>query len=325
MDQRKRVEGEEIAQRDIKGDLGKLNADFLEIARQNITVARKKYRDTPENVFEELVNRAFLLLDFDTIQERSGHGWDMVLIAGRAMHPYFIVVECKTVAEGTYNYLVKKSDYLFTLKNYCIDLFKDKLVGAYKNYAKYMILVAPDFPKEIEGCCRKFKEITGFQLSFFPAYVLLKMVNKYREIPILNQDWIERLFQKEKVINEEDVDEMFNEAERQIDALSDRLCKKLRERFNQFSQLSGDAAFIKLDMSVVDSILKVIINEMPELVIPETGIINYINIEHDYYKIWERILKKLGKEFINILKEVSFSQVKNPKIKEDLLKQLNIK
>ena len=325
VNQRKKFEGEEIAKRDIEGNLKKLNTDFLDIARQNITIARKKYRDTPENVFEDLVNQAFLLLDFDTIPQRSGHGWDIVLIAGRAHNPYFIVVECKTAAEGTYNYLVKKSDYLFTLKNYCIDMFKDKLMGTYKDCAKYMILVAPDFPQEIERCCRKFKEITGFQLSFFPAPVLLKMVNRYRETPILNQDWIEPLFQKEKVINEEDIDEIFNETERQINSLSDRLCKKLRERFNQFSQISGDAAFIKLDMNVVDSILKVIIDEMPELVIPETGIINYINIEHDYYEIWERILKKLGKEFINILKEVSFSQVKNPKIKEDLLKMLNIK
>ena len=76
------------------------------------------------------------------------------------VYPYFIVAECKTTAEGIYNYLVKNQDYLFILKNYCIDLFKDKLIGAYKGYAKYMILVAPDFPGETEGCCRKFKDIT---------------------------------------------------------------------------------------------------------------------------------------------------------------------
>jgi len=158
-------------------------------------------------------------LDFDTIPQRSGHGWDIVLIAGRAVHPYFIVVECKTAAEGTYSYLVKKQDYLYTLKSYCLDLFKDKLIGAYKGYAKYMLLVAPDFPGETEGCC-----------------------------------------------------------------------------------------------------------EMPELVIPERrGIVDYINIEHDYYEIWERILKRLGKEFVNILKETSFSQVKNTELKEDLLKMLKVK
>ena len=31
-------------------------------------------------------------------------------------------------------------------------------------------------------------------------------------------------------------------------------------------------------------------------------------MEHDYYEIWERILKKLVEEFVNILKETSFSQ-----------------
>ncbi len=151
VNQRKRDEGEEITHRDIEGDLQKLNTDFLDIARQNRTVARKKYRDEPGNVFEDLVNRAFLLLDFDTIPQRSAHGWDIVLIAGRAVHPYFIVVECKTAAEGTYS------------------------------------------------------------------------------------------------------------------------------------------------------------------------------IEHDYYEIWERILKRLGKEFVNILKETSFSQIKNTELKEDLLRMLKVK
>jgi hypothetical protein len=326
VNQRKRDEGEEITHRDIKGDLEKLNTDFLDIARQNRTLARKKYHDEPENVFEDLVNRAFLLLDFDTIPQRSGHGWDIILIAGRAVHPYFIVVECKTTAEGTYNYLVKKQDYLYTLKNYCLDLFKDKLIGAYKGYAKYMLLVAPDFPGETEGCCRRFKDITGFQLSFLPVPVLLKLVNRYREMPILNHDWIEPFFQKEKVISEKDVEEIFEHAEREIDLLSERLCTRLRERFNQFSQISGDAAFIKLDMKVVSSVLEEIISEMSELVIPERkGIVDYINIEHDYYEIWERILKRLGKEFVNILKETSFSQVKNTELKEDLLKMLKVK
>ena len=326
VNQRKRDEGEELTHRDIEGDLEKLNTDFLDIARQNRTIAREKYHDEPENVFEDLVNRAFLLLDFDTIPQRSGHGWDIVLIAGRAVHPYFIVVECKTAAEGTYSYLVKKQDYLYTLKSYCLDLFKDKLIGAYKGYAKYMLLVAPDFPGETEGCCRKFKDITGFQLSFLPVPVLLKLVNRYRQTPILNHDWIEPFFQKERVIKEEDVEEIFEHAEKEIDLLSERLCAKLRERFKQISQISGDAAFIKLDMNVVSSVLEEVISEMPELVIPERrGIVDYINIEHDYYEIWERILKKLGKEFVNILKETSFSQVKNTELKEDLLRMLKVK
>jgi len=44
-----------------------------------------------------------------------------------------------------------------------------------------------------------------------------------------------------------------------------------------------------------------------------------------YCEIWVRILKKLGREFVNILKETSFSQVKNTELKEDLLKMLKVK
>jgi len=44
-----------------------------------------------------------------------------------------------------------------------------------------------------------------------------------------------------------------------------------------------------------------------------------------YYEIWERILKKLGREFVSILKETSFSQVKNTELKEDLLKMFKVK
>ena len=88
----------------------------------------------------------------------------------------------------------------------------------------------------------------------------------------------------------------------------------------------GDVDFIKLDVKVVSSVLEEIISGMPELVIPERkGIVDYINIEHDYYEIWERILKKLGKELVNILKETSFSHVKNTELKEDLLKMLKVK
>ena len=79
-------------------------------------------------------------------------------------------------------------------------------------------------------------------------------------------------------------------------------------------------------MNVISSVLEEIISEMPELVIPERkGIVDYINIEHDYCEIWGRILKRLGKEFVNILKETSFSQVKNTDLKEDLLKMLKVK
>ncbi len=45
-------------------------------------------------------------------------------------------------------------------------------------------------------------------------------------------------------------------------------------------------------MNVVSLVIKEIISEIPELVIPvKKRIIDYVNIELDYYKIWERILK----------------------------------
>jgi hypothetical protein len=38
-----------------------------------------------------------------------------------------------------------------------------------------MLLVAPGFPGETEGLYKRFKDITGFQLSFLPVSVLLKL------------------------------------------------------------------------------------------------------------------------------------------------------
>jgi len=60
-------------------------------------------------------------------------------------------------------------------------------------------------------------------------------------------------------------------------------------------------------MKVVSSVLEEIISEMPELVIPERkGIVDYINIEHDYYEIWERILKKVRKRICKHFKRDLF-------------------
>jgi len=50
---------------------------------------------------------------------------------------------------------------------------------------------------------------------------------------------------------------------------------------------------VRYESSII--FLEEIISEMP-------------GMEHDYYEIWERILKKLVEEFVNILKETSFSQ-----------------
>ena len=54
-------------------------------------------------------------------------------------------------------------------------------------------------------------------------------------------------------------------------------------------------------MKVVFSVLEEIISEISELVIPERkGIVDYINIEHAYYEIWERIFLS---DFINRLQK----------------------
>ena len=58
---------------------------------------------------------------------------------------------------------------------------------------------------------------------------------------------------------------------------------KLRERFKQFLQISGNVVFVKLDMKVVSSVLEEIINEMPELVILERK----GNVTHVIYQIKE--------------------------------------
>jgi len=51
--------------------------------------------------------------------------------------------------------------------------------------------------------------------SFFSACTcIVETGNRYREIPILNHDWIESFFLKEKVVNGKDVDEIFKEAKR---------------------------------------------------------------------------------------------------------------
>ena len=54
-------------------------------------------------------------------------------------------------------------------------------------------------------------------------------------------------------------------------------------------------------MKVVFSVLEEIISEISELVIPERKwIVDYINIEHAYYEIWERIFLS---DFINYLQK----------------------
>jgi hypothetical protein len=64
VNERKKEEGIPLLERgrDIEENLKKLREDFIRISRQDATVARQKYRDIPERVFEHLTNQAFLLL-----------------------------------------------------------------------------------------------------------------------------------------------------------------------------------------------------------------------------------------------------------------------
>lgn len=325
---RKRQEGEIIRGRDIEGNLKKLESDLIPISKQDSRLARQKYRDEPENVFEELVNQAFLLLEFDTITQRSPHGWDILVIGGRAVPPYLLVVECKTAANGIYDYLLKSPDYLVRLKSYALDMVKDKLIGAYRDYVRYFVVVAPGFPTEIEKYCVTFRNLTGLNLTFWAADVLLYFVKKYRDNPIVTHRWMESLFQQEKIISRADIDGVFEKAEIEIKELTLRVKEKLRQKFSQFSQTSADASFINLDLVIVESIIQDILPILaPELIVTgKKGVtgIDTINIKHDYFKIWEKVLKGVGEEFIDILREESFSQVKNPELKESILRLLGV-
>ena len=63
---------------------------------------------------------------------------------------------------------------------------KDQLMGAYKDYVKYMVVVAPDFPEKIPEYVSQFQEMTGgIKLSFLSVPSLLYLVEKYKENPIL--------------------------------------------------------------------------------------------------------------------------------------------
>ena len=54
-------------------------------------------------------------------------------------------------------------------------------------------------------------------------------------------------------------------------------------------------------MKVVFPVLEETISERPELVsLEKKGIVDYINIEHAYYEIWEKILLS---DFINYLQK----------------------
>lgn|GEM_PF-1114921 len=316
--------------RDIEGSLKRIVEDYIEISRQNTRVAREKYNSPPEKVFEDLTEQAFQLLEFDTITRTSGAGWDLLVIGTHATPPYITVVECKTAASGVYDYIVRNPDYLIRLKTYCIDLVKEKLLGVYRDYVRYMVVVGPDFPDEIEKYALQFRHMTGgIKLSFFPAQTLVYLVQMYRQNPILTHDLLGSLFESEKIIREEDVDRLFDEAENRIETLTELAKQKLREKFGEFAARTADACFIKMDeillQTLIYDILHVLEPDLVKMGKKSTTGVTTIHLKHDYFKIWGRVLNGLVKEFVKLLEEESEVQQKRTELKEELIKFLELR
>ncbi|RLI74683.1 hypothetical protein DRO97_05355, partial [Archaeoglobales archaeon] len=316
--------------RDIENTLKQILEDYIEISRQNAKLAKEKYHSPPERAFEILTGRAFQLLEFDTIARAKEAGWDLLVIGTHATPPYITVVECKTAASGVYDYITKNPDYLIKLKTYCIDLVKEKLLGIYKDYVRYMVIVGPDFPKEIERFTLQFRHMTGgIKLSFLPASTIVYLVEKYRENPILTHDLLELLFSSEKVVRKDDIDRLFEEAERRIETLTDLARQRLRDKFGEFAATTADACFIKMDEVLLQTLIYDILNALqPDLVkmgMKSTTGVTTIHLKHDYFKIWSKVLEGLVEEFVKLLEEESEVQVKRTDLKEELIKFLELR
>lgn len=326
VDARRKLEGTlPFEGRSIQEKLENLKSDFIKISKQNAKIAREKYHDKPERVFENMVDDAFQLLEFETIPRHREHGWDMIVIGTYATPPYIIVVECKTAANGIYDHIIKSPEYLVHLKNYCIELCKEKLIGVYKDYVKYMVMVGPDFPEEIVEYCPRFQQMSNMKLSFLPASTLLYWVEKYRENPIITHSLAENLFKK-GIIRKKDIDELFNKAEKHLQSIINHAKGSLRNSMEEICQHHTDATYIKLDEITLRKIIKGIITTLqPHLLkkgLNEATGVETISIKHDYYKLWEAVLQALAHEFANILKEHSLSQVKPSDLKKELTKSL---
>lgn len=316
--------------RDIQNALRQIEEDYVEISRQNSKIARERYSSPPEKVFEYLTERAFQLLEFDTIARAKEHGWDLLVIGTHATPPYVAVIECKTALSGVYDYISRNPDYLVKLKSYCIDLVREKLLGVYKDYVRYMVVVGPDFPKDIERYALQFRHMTGgIRISFLPAPTLVYLVKKYRENPVLTHDLLEGLFSSERIVREEDVDKLFDEAERRIEDLTELARQRLREKFREFAARTADACFVRMDEILLQTLIYEILNILqPDLVKmgkKSTTGVTTIHLKHDYYKIWDRVLNGLVDEFVKLLKEESEVQQKRTELKEELIKFLELR
>jgi hypothetical protein len=329
VEERRHVEGVAKAPgRDVEQTLANLRADFLAIARQDVELARTKYHDTPERQFETMVEQALQLLEFDTIARRREQGWDLVVLGTLAIPPFIAVLEVKTALSGVYDYLVKQPDYLIRLKSYCTDMVRARLYGAYCDYVRYFMLVAPGFPGDSERLCPQFRHMTGgIKLAFMPAPTLLHLVERYRAEPILTHTQMESLFASEKVLAQADVDRLFEVAGQELEALVQRARKDLRRRMEKIADRTADSCFIQFDMPTLGMIFRDVVKALEQelVIVGKTPVgTESVHVKHDYYALWGQVLHGLVEEFVAILREESLLQERHTALKDEIMRFLEI-
>jgi len=324
LEKRKKEDGLLVSDdRNIENTLENLKNDLMEISCKNTVLARDKYNEPPEKVFKTLVDDSFQLLEYETIFNRRNEGWDLLVLGTYAPQPYIAVVNCKPANLG-----IIRDPKLLNLKNLCLDMCKDQLMGVYKDYVKYMVVVAPDFSEDITQYVAQFQQMTGgIKLSFLPVSTLLYLVEKYRDNPILTHYKSESLFKKD-IITKEDVDELFKISEEYLAELCSNARGVLRNRMTELCKRNTDACHIKLDEIYLQHIIEEVIGTLKPHLLKQgvndaTGIKTF-SLNHDYFLLWERVLHELADEFAAILKEQSLSQVQRSGLKEDLIKYLDV-
>lgn len=313
--------------RNIEDSLKNIREDILEISCKNDALAREKYHETAEKVFKTLVDECFQLLEYETVFNRRNEGWDLLLIGTNAPKPYMVVVNCKPADSGSYG-THRNPNFVSNLKSQCIDMCKEQLMGVYRDYVKYMVVVAPDFNQDVIQLIPEFNEISGgVKLSLLPISTLLYLVENYRENPILTHYNSECLFKKD-IITTEDVDELFKKSEEHVEELTSKARKVLRDRMKEISKHNTDSCYIKIDEVFLQRTLEEFISTLNPYLLKQgmsefTGVKN-VNINHDYYLLWERVLKGLTEEFTEVLKEQSLLQIQRSALKEDVIRYLGI-
>lgn len=189
-----------------------------------------------------------------------------------------------------------------------------------------MVVVGPDFPKEVVEYCPRFQQMSGgVKLSFLPSSTLLYRVEKYRENPISTHFLAENLFKK-GLIQRKDIDELFKRSEEHLQGIIDRAKESLHDSMEEICQHYTDANYIRLDEVTLRKIIRnVIVTLQPHLLkkgLNESTGVETISIKHDYSKLWEAVLKALAQEFAEILKEQSLLQVKPSELKKESTKSL---